>query len=228
MTGASLRRSVEVLVPDWPAPARVRAAITLRTGGVSFAPYDTLNLGAHVGDDPAAVAENRRRVRDALHLPSEPVWLEQIHGTDVAILDEPAPARDPDVVGATPPSGASLLVGAEAPGARGDEPRAPRRAAATATTHRVEVAAAHPADLTAAQRAGIAVVRRADAAVTHSPGLVCAIQVADCMPVLFAARDGTAVGAAHAGWRGLVGGVLEATVAALRGGGRGACRVHRA
>lgn len=57
---------------------------------------------------------------------------------------------------------------------------------------------------------------RGDAIVSHTPGLVCAVKVADCMPVLFAARDGSAVGAAHAGWRGLSGGVLEHTVDALR------------
>ncbi len=55
-----------------------------------------------------------------------------------------------------------------------------------------------------------------DAIVSHTPGLVCGIKIADCMPVLFAARDGSAVGAAHAGWRGLSGGVLENTVAAMR------------
>lgn len=55
-----------------------------------------------------------------------------------------------------------------------------------------------------------------DAVVSHTPGLVCAVKVADCMPVLFAARDGSAVGAAHAGWRGLSAGVLERTVAAMR------------
>ena len=55
-----------------------------------------------------------------------------------------------------------------------------------------------------------------DAIVSHTPGLVCGIKIADCMPVLFAARDGVSVGAAHAGWRGLSGGVLENTVAAMR------------
>ncbi len=55
-----------------------------------------------------------------------------------------------------------------------------------------------------------------DAIVSHRPGLVCGIKIADCMPVLFAARDGTAVAAAHAGWRGLSGGVLENTVSAMR------------
>ena len=124
--------------------------MTQRTGGVSAAPYDSLNVGTHVGDDPIAVAENRRRIREFLRLPSEPVWLEQVHGTSVLKLDATA-------------------------------------------------ASAH----------------RADAAVTHRAGPVCVIQVADCMPVLFAARDGTAVGAAHAGWRGLANGVLEATVTAM-------------
>lgn len=55
-----------------------------------------------------------------------------------------------------------------------------------------------------------------DAIVSHTPGLVCGIKVADCMPVLFAANDGSAVGAAHAGWRGLSGGVLECAVAQMR------------
>ncbi len=68
------------LVPDWPAPARIGAAVTLRDGGVSTGPYASWNLAAHVGDDPAAVAENRRRLRQRLELPAEPVWLNQVHG----------------------------------------------------------------------------------------------------------------------------------------------------
>ena len=55
----------------------------------------------------------------------------------------------------------------------------------------------------------------ADAALTRRAGRICTVQVADCLPVLLAARDGSAVAAAHAGWRGLAGGVLEATVQAL-------------
>jgi len=55
-----------------------------------------------------------------------------------------------------------------------------------------------------------------DALVSHTPGLVCGVKVADCMPVLFAARDGSAVAAAHAGWRGLSAGVLERTVEECR------------
>jgi polyphenol oxidase len=141
--------ALTIIEPDWVAPSRVRAAFTLRAGGVSIAPYDSLNVGAHVGDAPAAVAENRQRVHALLGLPAEPVWLQQVHGVEVADLD----ALGPPV--------------------------------------------------------------RADAVVTRAPGRVCVIQVADCMPVLFAARDGSAIGAAHAGWRGLAGGVLEATVRKL-------------
>jgi YfiH family protein len=140
------------IIPDWPAPEPVRSAFTLRMGGVSVAPYDSLNVGAHVADAPGAVVENRRRVREALRLPAEPGWLQQVHGTAVADLDS------------------VLASGGAVP---------------------------------------------ADAAVTRIGGRVCVIQVADCMPVLFAARDGAAVGAAHAGWRGLAGGVLEETVRRL-------------
>jgi YfiH family protein len=77
--------------PDWPAPQGVRALSSLRgapaTGGASQAPYAWLNLGAHVGDDPAAVAENRRLLRSRARLPAEPSWLAQVHGVAVADLD---------------------------------------------------------------------------------------------------------------------------------------------
>lgn len=130
--------------PAWPG---VRLFATTRAGGVSGGVYRSLNLGTHVGDDPAAVAENRRRLR--AQLPAEPYWLEQVHGTRVADADReavPAPA---------------------------------------------------------------------DAAVTRVPGRVLAIMTADCLPVVIAAEDGGVLGAAHAGWRGLAAGVLEATVAAM-------------
>ena len=82
---------------DWPAPRGVRALSTLRGDwggddgqyGVSKAPYGCFNLGDHVGDIPAAVAENRRRLKAAAGLPSEPVWLSQVHGIRVADLDSP-------------------------------------------------------------------------------------------------------------------------------------------
>ena len=69
--------------PDWPAPQRVCAASTLRSGGASQRPYAGLNLGTHVGDDPVAVAQNRNMLKESLALPGEPVWLKQVHGTRV-------------------------------------------------------------------------------------------------------------------------------------------------
>jgi len=67
------------LTPDWPAPANIHAATTLRTGGVSVMPYDSLNPATHVGDDADCVRENRHRIKTMLALPAEPVWLEQTH-----------------------------------------------------------------------------------------------------------------------------------------------------
>jgi YfiH family protein len=148
--------SIGLLPVAWAAPPQVRAAFTLRSGGVSMAPWDSLNLGAHVEDAPAAVAENRRRVVEVLALPSAPLWLQQVHGAQVFDADAP---------------------GADAPGAS--------------------------AELVA------------DAAITREPGRVLAILVADCLPVLISSADGEVIGAAHAGWRGLAAGVLEATIAAI-------------
>src|SRR5215468_5865083 len=83
---------VQILTPEWPAPSGVRAAFTLRSGGVSAPPFDSLNLGSHVGDQATAVAENRRRVRTQLRVPQEPAWMEQVHGTAVLDLDVHGPA----------------------------------------------------------------------------------------------------------------------------------------
>jgi YfiH family protein len=135
---------------DWLAPPGVRAIVTTRAGGASTEARASFNLAAHVGDDPAAVAENRRRLRTALALPDEPLWLRQVHGTAVARHAGAAP-QDPE----------------------------------------------------------------ADAAVAFEPGRVLAVLTADCLPVVLASRDGRRLGIAHAGWRGLAGGVLEATVAEL-------------
>lgn len=134
---------------DWPAPPGVRVLSTFRGGGASAAPYASLNLGVHVGDDPDAVAHNRRALIVAAGLPAEPVWLEQVHGATVADLDAPGPYGS------------------------------------------------------------------ADAAMTRRAKRVCAILTADCLPVVFAAESGDAIAAAHAGWRGLGAGVIEATVRAL-------------
>lgn len=75
--------------PQWPAPAGVHAWCSTREGGVSAAPHDTLNLGDHVGDDPVAVAENRRRFAGALQ--ARPVFLQQVHGRGVVRLDKDTP-----------------------------------------------------------------------------------------------------------------------------------------
>lgn len=88
--------TLDWLVPDWPAPAGVRALSTLRGGGASVPPYASLNLGAHVGDAPAAVAENRRRLRVAAALPAEPAWLSQVHGVRVRDLDAEEAAEPAD------------------------------------------------------------------------------------------------------------------------------------
>jgi hypothetical protein len=84
-----------LIIPDWPAPARVRATSTTRQGGVSAPPYNSLNLAGHVGDNPACVAENRRRLATLLGYPAEPAWLEQVHGITVVAAETvraPVPA----------------------------------------------------------------------------------------------------------------------------------------
>lgn len=75
------------LTPTWPAPANVKALVTLRQGGFSQGPYESLNLGIHAGDDLSIVQKNRQYLREAANLPSEPYWLSQVHGTQVIKLD---------------------------------------------------------------------------------------------------------------------------------------------
>lgn len=96
--------SAHRIIPEWPAPAGVRALQTTRLGGCSLAPYATLNLGLHVGDAPEAVAANRHCVDQ--ELPAPPVWLEQVHGTVTVRADaagtcpvaDAAVTRQPGVV----------------------------------------------------------------------------------------------------------------------------------
>lgn len=142
-----MRLAPGLLRPAWRVNARVRVLQTTREGGVGQAPYDGFNLADHVGDDGAAVAANRARLR--AHLPAEPLWLEQVHGIEVV---------DADCAEGRP---------------------------------------------------------QADAALARTPGRVCAVLTADCLPVLLCDDEGSVVAAAHAGWRGLAAGVLEATVARM-------------
>jgi YfiH family protein len=185
-----------LLHADWNAPTNVHAFTTLRSGaGNSQAPFDSFNLGnarAVDGDDPGVVARNRAELFDRAGLPSPPRWLRQVHGTRVVRFDAPSPAKAGEGWGGVP-SAAPRTVGT---------PSQPPPAFAGGG---VEPAAA----------AGD-VEPEADAAVTSATGVVLAILTADCLPVVFAARDGSEVGAAHAGWRGLAAGVLEETVAAMR------------
>jgi polyphenol oxidase len=121
--------AAELVVPDWPVPAGVRALVTTRALGDMKSP------------------EGRARLRQ--HLPGEPKWLRQVHGVDV-------------VDAASAPDGTA-----------------------------------------------------ADAAHASGKNTVCVVMAADCMPVLLADERGQAVGIAHAGWRGLCAGVIEATIAAM-------------
>ncbi len=124
--------------------------MTTRRGGVSAAPFDSMNIRLGVGDDPQAVQRNLALLQK--QVPAVPVFLNQVHGTRVVRLT-------------------SADLQADAP------------------------------------------QHTADACLTTEHGIACTAQVADCLPLLFAAPGGVA--AAHAGWRGLAGGVIEATVAAL-------------
>ena len=71
------------LIPDWPAPAGVRACVTTRAGGVSVAPFDSFNLGDHVGDDPVAVAHNRQRLTHIFDV--QPAWLNPVSYTHLTL-----------------------------------------------------------------------------------------------------------------------------------------------
>jgi hypothetical protein len=145
--------TVDFLLPDWPAPARVRALSTSRGlaqqpfFGGSAGVFAGLNLGSHVGDKPDVVAANRLLLRQLCGLKQDPAWLNQVHGTKVLDLDS--------------------------------------------------------------WQGGLT---DADASVTSTEGLAAVVMTADCLPVLFCDKAGDRVAAAHAGWRGLCDGVLEATL----------------
>jgi YfiH family protein len=143
------RDGLYLLMPDWPAPAHVKAVTTTRQGGVSKGPYDSLNLAMHVGDDPVAVKNNRSRVKEVLELPDEPAWLTQVHGSHIA-------------------------------------------------------------------DAATCIDDEADGSYSYQQGVVCTVLTADCLPLLLCDRQGKRVAAAHAGWKGLAAGVIEAAVSSLQ------------
>lgn len=130
--------------PNWPAPKNICAIQTTRQGGFSQAPYDSFNLAMHVGDDAMTVAKNRQLLNP--HLPTEPVWVNQVHG--ITVLDA----------------------------------------------------------------AKSSCLENADASFSRQKNVVCVTMTADCLPLLLCDNKGTVVAAAHAGWRGLCDGVIEATI----------------
>jgi YfiH family protein len=139
------------IIPDWPAPGNVKALFTTRNGGVSRGAngaYDSLNLGVHVNDNLADVECNRTLL--CRHLPGEPRWLKQVHGTLPIWIDQAA-----------------------------------------------------------------TVIPEGDAVLSRTQGVICAVMVADCLPVFLCDAAGTTVGIVHAGWRGLAGGIIERSIAAM-------------
>lgn len=136
--------------PHWPAPKNVSAVATTRSGGFSIEPFTSLNLAAHVGDDPALVEANRALLQRQLDLPSKPCWLNQTHSNRVTLLN----------------GGSNYEVDS-------------------------------------------------DSAITHKKGQVAAVMTADCLPILLCNQDGSEVAAIHAGWRGLVDGVVSNTLSKM-------------
>jgi YfiH family protein len=107
-----MKTPADWIVPQWPAPANVRAVCTTREGGVSQAPYDGLNLGDHVGDAPEAVATNRKIFRDAIQ--ARPVFLTQVHGSGaVQLAPETRDAMQADGCVATAPGLACTIMVAD-------------------------------------------------------------------------------------------------------------------
>ncbi len=146
-----------------------------------------LNLGIHCGDDSAAAHENRRRVEAIIGQPIS--WLKQVHGVRVLDLDETHPDTD---------------------ASRGTNRHAPSQESESHAQGTSASADMSPATDTLVPEP------EADAQITTLPGIALAVQVADCLPVLLADRQGRVIGAAHAGWRSLAGGILQATVQKMR------------
>lgn len=141
---------ITFIQPQWPAPSHIKAYTTLRSGGFSESPFDQFNLAEHVGDHTTHVQANRELLKKQLKLPNDPIWIQQVHGTQVV---------------------QALPENKE---------------------------------------------QEADAVFSHEANQVCAILTADCLPILICNQKGTQVAAIHAGWRGLVNGVIESTLTAMQ------------
>lgn len=141
---------VQNVTPDWAVNAALKVYSTTRLGGVSDAPYDTLNLGLHVNDSESSVRINRQRLQESIQCPEEPIWLNQVHGIDVSFVDRLQSYAEPIT---------------------------------------------------------------ADGTFTRERKQVLAVLTADCLPVVIANIEGSAVAVVHAGWRGLAAGVLQSALA---------------
>jgi len=136
--------------PDWSVKSNIHAAVTLREGGLSKGDFQSLNPALHVNDNSETVLANRKVISQMLNLPSNPIWLEQVHSNRVIKIDKNT------------------------------------------------------------------AVQQADASYTDQAGVVSVVMTADCLPVLLASSDGTEIAAVHAGWRGLLAGVIANTVAMFK------------
>lgn len=141
------------LTPDWPAPNHVKLLSTTRLGGYSQAPFDSFNLSSRTSDDKTSVDKNRAKLREHFCLPSEPLWLNQLHGNKVVSLDDP-------------------LIDSSS-------------------------------------------IINADASWSKQNNTVCAVLTADCLPVFMTDTKGSVVALAHAGWKGLLAGIITETVNVL-------------
>jgi YfiH family protein len=103
---------IEIIRPQWPAPAAVSACCTTRRGGVSESPFDSFNLALHVGDDEIRVRQNRQNLRDQMRLPAEPGWINQTHGTRTVILEQDA-CRDADAAITREPGQVAVVMTAD-------------------------------------------------------------------------------------------------------------------
>ncbi len=85
-----------ILIPDWPAPKHIKAFSTTRLNGFSQSPYDSFNLAYSVGDDIENVSLNREHLKKILNLPSDPLWLSQIHSTVIYKVDQETMPKNAD------------------------------------------------------------------------------------------------------------------------------------